>query len=205
MDYIVRNDNIDGVEHWLWPKEDNGLWSGPKTDWQNHHKPNIQKYVKNFNVVAQAGGGCGMYPRLLSKMFNIVYTWEPTATSFHCLVNNCESEKIIKLNAAVGAESGFISVKLGNKNNHGTNRVEKATDSYVPMIPIDSLHLKACDLIMLDLEGYEPEALKGAIETINKFGPVIFAERGKDKDSILLEMGYTYMGNSVSDAIYVRS
>ena len=204
MEYIVRNENIDGVEHWLWPKEDTGLWNGPKTDWQNHHKPNIQKYVKKFNVVVQAGGGCGMYPRLLSKMFDLVYTWEPTATSFHCLVNNCESEKVIKLNAAVGSVSSFITIKPGSKTNHGTNRVERLTDSYIPLIPVDSLHLKACDLIMFDLEGYEGEAIKGAMETIDKFGPVIFAERGKDCDPMLIQMGYTYMENSVSDAIYTR-
>ena len=45
-----------------------------------------------------------------------------------------------------------------------------------PTIIIDNLNLPGCDLIQLDIEGYELKALKGAIETIKKYKPVICVE-----------------------------
>ena len=41
---------------------------------------------------------------------------------------------------------------------------------------IDDLNLPGCDLIQLDLEGYEFYALQGGIETIKKHKPVIVIE-----------------------------
>ena len=46
----------------------------------------------------------------------------------------------------------------------------------IPTLLIDDLNLTECDLIMLDVEGYELHALNGAIETIKKYGPVICVE-----------------------------
>ena len=41
---------------------------------------------------------------------------------------------------------------------------------------IDNLNLHGCDLIQLDVEGYELNALLGAIETIKKYKPVLCIE-----------------------------
>ena len=46
----------------------------------------------------------------------------------------------------------------------------------VDMITIDSLHLMQCDYIKIDVEGAEILVLMGAINTINKFHPIIFFE-----------------------------
>lgn len=44
------------------------------------------------------------------------------------------------------------------------------------MITIDSLKLKSCDFIKIDVEGSETLVLMGAIETIEKYRPAIFFE-----------------------------
>ena len=41
---------------------------------------------------------------------------------------------------------------------------------------IDDLRLPSCDLICLDIEGYELNALKGGVKTIEKFKPTIVCE-----------------------------
>lgn len=46
----------------------------------------------------------------------------------------------------------------------------------VQAVTIDGLNLDRCDFIKLDLEGAEPLALSGAIETIKKFHPTILFE-----------------------------
>ena len=84
----IREDIIDGCGNWIWPKLDTGAWNGPSREWGEHHKPNVLKYVSNFTTVIQAGGNCGLYPRLYANMFNWVYTFEPEPMNFYCLVQN---------------------------------------------------------------------------------------------------------------------
>ena len=43
-------------------------------------------------------------------------------------------------------------------------------------VMIDDLNLWACDLIQLDVEGFEHKALKGAEHTIRRFRPTIVLE-----------------------------
>ena len=50
------------------------------------------------------------------------------------------------------------------------------------MISIDSLDLERCDYIKIDVEGAEILVLTGALNTINKYHPIIFFE---ETDKIL--------------------
>ena len=43
----------------------------------------------------------------------------------------------------------------------------------IPVLSIDQLGLNNCDLIHLDIEGGEYDALMGAEHTIKRFGPLI--------------------------------
>lgn len=51
----------------------------------------------------------------------------------------------------------------------------------VRTMSIDQLGLKACDLIKLDVEGMELQALEGARATIVGYRPVVYVERNPDK------------------------
>ena len=59
-------------------------------------------------------------------------------------------------------------------NNAGSQNV--IGNGIIPTMLIDDLNLPGCDLIQLDLEGYEFYALQGGIETIKKYNPVIVIE-----------------------------
>ena len=48
--------------------------------------------------------------------------------------------------------------------------------TWLPAITIDSLQLRSCDLIKLDVEGWENRALEGGMQTIARFRPVLFFE-----------------------------
>ena len=201
-EFFERDDDIDGVKKWLWIKGDTGLWDGPAQNWKDHHKANIKKYVKGRSVVVQAGGGAGMYPRLLSNMFSVVYTFEPDDSNFHCLAHNCYGKKVVMFNTAVGDFNSLVSVKRGNESNRGTHKVEEQDDSYIPQLTIDTIKYRYCDLIWLDTEGYEGQALKGAMETIHKFKPVIMAERGNKVEEWLDGLGYEKVDQSSADTIF---
>ena len=48
--------------------------------------------------------------------------------------------------------------------------------SSVDVIPLDYMELPGLDFIKLDIEGFECEALRGAINTIEKYRPWIWIE-----------------------------
>jgi FkbM family methyltransferase len=146
--------------------------------WNLDHKPKFEEYCDNKRVAVQAGGFIGIYPQLLSQMFNEVYTFEPDPLNFHCLVNNCQTKNIHKFNGVLGDVNKLISIGGGLEVNPGMFRVVESVDNLatIPQFRIDDLKLNQCDLIQLDIEGRELFALAGAEETISEFKPVICCE-----------------------------
>lgn len=200
-----RDESVDGLQGWLWIATDNDAWSGPKTDWEDHHSKKWFSHVKSWDYCVQGGGCQGVYPRLLSERFGIVITYEPDPLNFHCLVNNCQRDNIIKLNAAMGDKHGLVSVIRSGMTNTGMHRVGNVDGSkgHIPMIPIDDLMLPSCGLIAFDLEGYEIYALKGALRTIESFLPVITAETVSDEfRTVVTSYGYKQVAQSVSDTVF---
>lgn len=164
----------------------NGLWWPIKDEKYNNSQfeivgpTNISSYCNKHNVVVQAGGRCGTYPILYSKIFKKVYTFEPEDLNFYCMKKNVTQNNIIMKQACLGETFKNVKVELPAKAtakkgiNIGTYQV--AGEGNIAMITIDSLNLEECDLIHLDIEGYEGYALEGALTTINKFKPAICVE-----------------------------
>lgn len=207
----IRDDTVAGVGPWVWAKTDIHAWIGPKMDWENGHYHKIMQYVKKRDVVVQAGGNMGMYPRLLSDMFKRVYTFEPDPVNFHCLVANCQRDNIVKLNAALGYRHGLVKVSKEPfddwETNYGVRTTIVAPDANIPRLKIDDLSLDECDLIMLDIEGQEIPALRGAIEVLTDFDPVIFVENHPHQESpekFLNSFGYILVDRSFHDLIFMR-
>ena len=190
----IIDDKIDGIGGWVWPVTDSGLWDGPKNDWPAL-KQGLQTNVSKFDVCVQAGGACGMYPRLLSQLFSVVYTFEPDPLNFHCLTNNCQSPNIIKINTALGGRNELVSIQHGHESNLGTHRITGNGTRIIPTFAIDQLELEQCDLIQLDVEGYEENVLSGAMNTISRFKPVVVIETCSEKSrQWLTSLGYTFIG-----------
>ena len=125
-------------------------------------------------------------------------------------INNCFNARA--LNAAVSSACGTMRMpvldyqkpasfgslelkRLARSENIG-QAVDYADTAAVeiPMISIDSMKLLRCDLIKVDVEGMEIDVLQGALETIQRYHPIIFVETIKsDKKAIstlLLSSGY---------------
>lgn len=137
----------------------------------------LDKYLKEKRVVVQAGGNVGVFPRKLATQFEAVYTFEPDPVNFSCLAYNCPEPNIIKFQAGLGSNHEQIEVGVSRpdlKNNCGAYQV--IGKGITPTMMIDDLELPACDLIYLDIEGYELFALQGGYRTIEKYHPVIVIE-----------------------------
>lgn len=128
-------------------------------------------------VCIQAGGACGIWPLRFAQLFESVFTFEPQIDNYECLVANCGGSGVIAQHAALGNDYGTVRVEndVSERDNWGAGYVVPAA-SGVPTKRIDDLALDACDLICLDVEGAELDALKGGARTIEAFHPVIALE-----------------------------
>ncbi len=199
----MRPTTVDGVGPWHWVNSDSGAWDGPVDDWLTSHKRLYLELVENRRCVVQAGGNLGLYPRLLSELFDVVYTFEPDPLNFHHLVLNCQRENIIKIQAAVGYDLDPVIVERLTMENVGMHRVVKIEHPAIPQLRIDFLNLRICDLIALDVEGYEFNALRGAEETIDRCKPVIATERPtSDVAEFMRRMGYKAAAESKMDVVW---
>lgn len=75
-------------------------------------------------------------------------------------------------------EGSFGSVSL-IKDKSNDVRQSPIDKQKVEMITVDSLNLNQIDFIKIDVEGMELDVLKGGIETIKKFKPVLLVEHAK--------------------------
>lgn len=174
--------NMDGK--WLWPKEDILCWEffhkHELREWgEKNHLPNeVIKFVPQHKrkLILQAGGNSGFYPSLYSDMFDRVITFEPDHRWFICLIHNANRKNIFKFQAALGNDNSpvnLVTPLYNGKENLGAIHITNG--GLIPKLKIDSLGLEP-DVIHLDIEGAEWDALCGATETINKFNPMIVVE-----------------------------
>jgi FkbM family methyltransferase len=161
-------------------------------------------------LAVQAGGNVGVWAAHLAKQFARVVTAEPDKTNYECLLRNVP-ENVRPIRAGFGAEAGFVGLTLV-QGNAGAHYIGCAGS--IPIITVDSLDLPACDLLILDIEGSEPAALKGAEQTIRKYKPVImFEEKGLSEryygiprgtaEAFLKGLGYSVANRVRADVIMV--
>jgi FkbM family methyltransferase len=204
----LRSIDIDGESDWWWIINDMGCFGdktdGPMRDWLDGHKDKFFKYLKNTDVVVTGGTSCGMYARFYAKKFKYVYAFEPDPLSFHCMVLNTQSDNVIKLNCAIGHGNGIVGISRPDPKNVGMNHITEKNEFHIPMMSIDSLNLDACDLIQLDVEGFEEHAVIGAQNTIMKYRPIIIGERfnTESNQNVMKTLGYELKDQSFMDYIY---
>ena len=104
-----------------------------------------------------------------------------------CVGNNCgDAELAINASDDIGP-AGPVSYGDNVPRNIGGVSIGKGGEK-VSMISIDSLNLEICDFIKIDIEGYEPLAITGAMDTIHRCRPVICFEKN-DKTMPFEEFG----------------
>lgn len=138
----------------------------------------IMDYVKNRGVCVQAGGACGIWPLRFSQFFEQVYTFEPQEENFKCLVENTwDTQNITYFNNPLSNvhKKYVINNDIQERENWGAGYIVENPQG-LEAFRIDDLELSDCDLIQLDIEGYELQALQGGAETIEKFRPIIVLE-----------------------------
>ncbi len=172
----VRQQTVQGIGPWIWVKDDKFGWEQPANEFPGL-RDLILAHTKQRRVIIQAGGCCGMYPKLWSVHFDTVYTFEPEARNFYCLVANCPSERIIKMQAALSNRAGVCTIASHHSDaNVGMARIGKHGEGTVPTFRLDDFRFPVVDVLQLDCEGHEEVILSRACDLIMRHLPVISVE-----------------------------
>jgi len=113
-----------------------------------------------------------------------IHAFEPNPTVVDVFTEN------LKLNATLTERVKICPLALGNldgtcaiqfdESNTGAGRVVENGESTIEILKLDTYvqenQIQNVTFIKIDVEGFEPEVLKGAKETIEKFKPALFIE-----------------------------
>lgn len=173
--------------------------------------------VPGRTAVVQAGANLGIFPKRLAQEFATVYTFEPAGDLMAIVQHNAPEPNIVKIQAALGCDRGLVGTARVRRDKTSAPAHEGITHivptGTVPTLRIDDLALPVCDLIYLDIEGYELFALRGAVETLRRCRPVLAVEINKnlrhmgideaDVVGFIESHGYRHACSSISDQVFV--
>lgn len=171
------------VRGWAFPEADELMASELRPDgtYQAGHLDAALKYVTDWSIAVDGGAHVGTFSRILAARFARVIAVEPVPETFEALVTNMAHFGCLTVDCrqvALGAASGAVSLTLdalqaARKNTGGYYVAGGGT---VAQVTIDSWCLPSLGLLKLDVEGSEPAALEGAMETLRRCRPIVLFE-----------------------------
>lgn len=182
------------------------------TSW---HIDKCLEYTKGRKSVVQAGGNLGQWPIYLANIFDTVWTFEPSPINFQCLCLNTNGiENIIRIPLGLSYKNVVATLHEDLANCEGTY-LEIGNGS-TPLVSLDRVYPidNQLDLLLLDLEGMEEQAILGAENTIRSTYPTILLEnRQFDRltfdmirlNKTLIDWGYELVATASKDLIYVHN
>jgi FkbM family methyltransferase len=177
----------------------------------------VCRYVTSRETVLQAGGNLGVFPQRLADVFQRVVTCEPDPDNFAAMARNVTATNVERHQVALGDAIGTVGLskrRRDGKADHHAGIVHVSGHGEISMIRIDDLGLSP-DAILLDVEGSELSALRGAVATIARARPVIAVEVNKNlafvgltEADVMRFFGaqrYLYVAQSGSDKVFIPS
>lgn len=138
----------------------------------------LTRAVRPGDVVLDVGANIGVLTVLLTDLAGPtgrVVAFEPAPRNLEYLRRNATGAEIVA--AAVGAADGELRFDVNDAYPAGAHVADDG-DLVVPCRSIDSwaADVDRLDLIKMDVEGAEPDALHGARRTIERFRPSLVVE-----------------------------
>jgi FkbM family methyltransferase len=186
-EYWIPAGNIDAFAHTLSERNRHTYENGPDR-------------VRPGDVVIDCGAYVGDYTReALQAGASTVVAIEPSPENLACLRRNVQNDsRAIIVSKGVWNKDGQLALNVSATSTicNGVREVDAARatkEVLVPVTRLDSivaeLGLKRVDVIKMDIEGAEPEAVAGAPETLKKFNPlvIIATEHASDEPERCIE------------------
>ena len=138
-------------------------------------------------TVLDVGANIGNHTLAFSKIAKKVVAFEPQDTVHElCVLNarHADNIEVLKLGASDKAATVHAAVR---RDAYGSTRITETPDANeiatsFEVVPLDTVMGERSDevgLIKIDVEGHEPEALRGAQATIERHQPVVIIEQDR--------------------------
>lgn len=232
-EYEVKNYNKNNSAFFYVYRHDFiGLEIKQNKIWEPHLHNIFEKYITKESIVLEGGCHIGTHSVKLSMLSKKLYCFEPLRESNRLLKknilrNNCTNTTIFEEalsdiegvtnfawmpfynlgasgldNNPMGVPSGSISLDNNEKYPVKTTTID--------LMDLDELHF-----IKLDVEGYEPKVINGAVNTIQRFRPIIILEcwsshfgetnmnHTQEQFKILLDFNYSLEQVGISDWLFL--
>ena len=154
---------------------------GGPAEYQDDVRDEAYKYVTDFNIAVDVGANVGLWAKPLTQKFNRVIAYEPLEQVYSCLERNVNRAKVDINKFALGSTNNKVDMVYDHINTGGSYVSEVGTGT-IDIKRMDDLDLPKFGLLKIDCERHELEVLKGAMDTILKYKPIIVCEQQADTD-----------------------
>ena len=168
----------------------------------------FEQLIKPNDTIVEVGANIGSHTIHLAQLVSEgghVYAFEPQRLVFQLLAGNIAINSLTNVHciqACVSDNCGTTLVPVLDTsviNNWGGLSLENCEEGEcVNVITLDSLNLPGCNFLKIDVEGMEIFVLKGAVNLIEQYRPIIYAEA--DRENKIDEL-YEYI-KSIGYTIY---
>lgn len=184
-------------------------------EWAENEIRFLLKFLHPGDTVLDVGAYIGTHTLAFASAVGPngkVCAFEPRPEIFRLLATNVHQnglDNVVLRQAAVGAESGFISLPsldlsapenfgglsvVGEMAHTGASAAAATAGSEIEMLAIDALELEACRLIKIDVEGAELTVLEGARQTIGNTRSILYCECNSVTIGIKIKEFYDSIG-----------
>ena len=153
--------------------------NGGPPQYQDDVRDEAYKHVTDFDIAVDVGSNVGLWAKPLTEKFNRVVAFEPLPQVYNCLEKNTAGLPVEINKFALGSVNSKVDMVFDEENTGGSyvSEVGKGT---IDIKRLDDLNLPKFGLLKIDCERHELEVLKGAMETILKYKPIIVCEQQAD-------------------------
>lgn len=133
-----------------------------------------------------------MIPSFSRAVSGTLWCFEPVIENYilaNLSVSKNRLKNVFLMNAALSEKVGMVRINsgaAGTQHRGGGSFVDKQ-GTPVPSVPIDHFTYDRLIVIQLDVEGHELPVLKGAVQTIRQFKPLIMIEDNRKHCTPFLE------------------
>lgn len=177
--------SIDGKKYTI--ESDDDYVESIGDNFEPHMVELFKSVITTRNPVLDIGANIGCTALLFASLAEKVYAFEPSPTTFEYLrKNSLQASNVEPVNIGLGRQAGTSTLTFAPNNRSGgfiSNQMKASAGHTVETIEIKRLddfikplNLNALGFVKIDVEGFEPDVLKGGIWTLRQYAPIVVLE-----------------------------
>lgn len=142
---------------------------------------------KHKRNAIDVGAHIGLWSWQMQRDFQHVIAFEPSIEHRECYKKNCNMNRASLIPSALGDKPEVRNLINYTKGSTGDSRLNSMAEcenngQIVIVETLDRFRIRNVDLIKIDCEGFEYFVIKGGLETIDTYHPVMIVEQ-KEKNA----------------------